>query len=229
MNELKKELLEVIYAILPVTIVIVLLQIALIHMPLSDFIEFLLAVAMSIVGLALFLFGVKFGLLPLGEALGSYLPGKGFAAIIVFGFLLGFVITVAEPDVRIFAAQINSADEDITSRSTLILAISLGVGISVIAAMLRTVFDLSLVRILFPCYILVFILGFFVPEGYFAIGFDAGGVTTGPITVPFLLALYVGVVAVLGGRNRVSQGFGLVALASVGPIIAVMLLGVLFS
>jgi hypothetical protein len=134
LNELKKELLEVIYAFLPVTIVIVLLQITLIHMPLSDFIEFLLAVAMSIVGLALFLFGVKFGLLPLGEALGSYLPGKGFAAIIVFGFLLGFVVTVAEPDVRIFAAQINSADEDITSRSTLILAISLGVGISVIAA-----------------------------------------------------------------------------------------------
>lgn len=229
MKELRKEFREVFYAILPVTLVIVLLQITLIHMPLLDFVRFLLAVAMSIVGLALFLFGVKLGLLPLGESLGSYLPGRGFALIIVFGFLLGFVVTIAEPDVRIFASQINSADEGLVSQSTLIFAISLGVGISVILAMLRTVFDLNLVRILIPCYVLVFILGFFVPEGYFSIGFDAGGVTTGPITVPFLIALNVGVVAVLGGRNRVSQGFGLVALASVGPVIAVMLLGVLFS
>lgn len=229
MNGLKKEFFEVSYAVLPVTLVIVLLQITLIHMPLPDFVQFLLAVAMSVVGLTLFLFGVKLGLLPLGESLGSYLPSRGFTLILVFGFLLGFVITVAEPDVRIFASQINDASEGLTSQNVLVYSISLGVGISVIVAMLRTVFGLRLIHVLIPCYIFVFALSFFVPEDYFSIAFDAGGVTTGPITVPFLIALNVGVVSVLGGRNEVSQGFGLVAIASVGPIIAVMLLGVLFN
>ena len=229
MNALKKELLEVIYAILPVTLVIVLLQMALIHMPLSDFLRFLLAVALSVAGLALFLFGVRLGLLPLGQALGSHLPSRGFTLILVFGFLLGFVITVAEPEVRIFASQINSASEGHTPKNILVYSISLGVGISVVISILRAIFDLRLIHVLIPSYLLVFILSYFVPKNYFAIAFDAGAVTTGPITVPFLIALNVGVVSVLSGRDRVSLGFGLVAIASVGPIIAVMILGVLFS
>ena len=229
MNELRRELVEVVYAILPVTLVIVLLQLTLIHMPLADFAQFLLAVVMSVVVLALFLFGVKLGLLPLGESLGSYLPDRRFSVILIFSFLLGFVITAAEPDVRIFASQIDSASEDLTSRSLLVYSISLGVGISIVLAMLRTIFDLKLVHLLAPCYALVFILSLFVPPNYVSIAFDSGGVTTGPITVPFLIALNVGVVAVLSGRSGVSQGFGLVALASVGPVIAVMLLGVLSS
>lgn len=229
LGELRRELVEVLYAILPVTLVIAGLQFTLIHMPLAEFVQFLLAVAMSVIGLALFLFGVKLGLLPLGESLGSYLPNRGFALILILGFVLGFVITAAEPDVRIFASQVDSASGGIASRSLLVYSISLGVGISIVLAMLRTVFGLKLVHLLAPCYAIVFILGVFVPEGYFSIAFDSGGVTTGPITVPFLIALNVGVVAVLSGRGGVSQGFGLVALASVGPIIAVMVLGVLFS
>ncbi|MGH3088806.1 MAG: DUF1538 domain-containing protein [Rubrobacteraceae bacterium] len=229
MSELKREFFEVLYAVLPVTLVIVVLQIALIRMPLADFLLFLLAAAMSVIGLTLFLFGVKLGLLPLGESLGAYLPGRGFALILVFGFLLGFVITVAEPDVRIFASQIDDASDGPSSENVLIYSISLGVGISVVVAMLRTVFGLRLISVLIPCYALVFVLGFFAPEDFFSIAFDAGGVTTGPITVPFLIALNVGVVSVLSGRSGVSQGFGLVAIASVGPILAVMVLGVLFG
>lgn len=229
LGELRKELIEVLYAILPVTLVIVALQLTLIHMSLADFVQFLMAVVLSVVGLALFLFGVKLGLLPLGESLGSYLPTKGFAVILIFSFLLGFVITAAEPDVRIFASQVDSASDELTSQSLLVYSISLGVGISIVLAMLRTVFDLKLVHLLAPCYALVFILSIFVPEEFVSIAFDSGGVTTGPITVPFLIALNVGVVAVLSGRSGVSQGFGLVALASVGPVIAVMILGVLFS
>lgn len=229
LGELRRELVEVLYAILPVTLVIAGLQFTLIHMPLADFVQFLLAVAMTVVGLALFLFGVKLGLLPLGESLGSYLPNRGFALILILGFLLGFVITAAEPDVRIFASQVDSASDELTSQSLLVYSISLGVGLSIVLAMLRTVFGLKLVYLLAPCYALVFVLSIFVPEGYFSIAFDSGGVTTGPITVPFLIALNVGVVAVLSGRGGVSQGFGLVALASVGPIIAVMALGVIFS
>lgn len=229
LGELRKELVEVLYAIMPVTLVIVFLQITLIHMSLADFFQFLFAVILTVVGLALFLFGVKLGLLPLGESLGSYLPNKGFAIILIFGFVLGFVITAAEPDVRIFASQVDDASGELASRSMLVYSISLGVGISIVLAMLRTVFDLKLVHLLAPCYALVFVLGLFVPEEFFSIAFDSGGVTTGPVTVPFLIALNVGVVAVLSGRSGVSQSFGLVALASVGPIIAVMMLGVIFS
>ena len=229
MRELNRELVEVLYAILPITLIIVLLQLTLIHMPMAQFAQLLMAVVMSVVGLALFLFGVKLGLLPLGESLGSYLPDRKFYVILIFGFLLGFVITAAEPDVRIFASQIERASENMTSRNLLVYSISLGVGISIVLAMLRTIFDLKLVYLLAPCYALVFALSFFVPPDYVSIAFDSGGVTTGPITVPFLIALNVGVVAVLSGRSSVSQGFGLVALASVGPVIAVMILGVLSS
>jgi hypothetical protein len=210
LSELKREFLEV-------------------RMPLADFIQFLVAASMAVVGLALFIFGVKLGLLPLGEYLGSDLPGRGAVMVILFGFLLGFVVTVAEPDVRIFASQVDSTIEGFASQSTFIYAISLGVGISVVLAMLRTIFDLQLIYLLLPGYALIFFLGFFVPEGFFSVAFDSGAVTTGPITVPFLLALYIGVASVLGGRSGVSQGFGLIALASVGPIIAVMLLGVFFG
>ncbi len=136
---------------------------------------------------------------------------------------------MAEPDVRIFAQQIEDAGERIATQNVLILAISLGVGISVVMAMLRSIFNISLTLLLIPSYILVFVLGYFVSDDFFSIALDAGGVTTGPITVPFLMALSIGVVSVFGGRDKVSQGFGMVALASVGPVIAVMVLGVLFS
>lgn len=229
MDQFKQEFREVFFSILPVTLVIVLLQVTLIHMPFSDFLQFLLAALLTIVELSLFLFGVKLGLLPIGESLGSSLPHKGFFWVIFFGFLLGFVITVAEPDVRIFAQQIEDAGERIATQNVLILAISLGVGISVVMAMLRSIFNISLTLLLIPSYILVFVLGYFVSDDFFSIALDAGGVTTGPITVPFLMALSIGVVSVFGGRDKVSQGFGMVALASVGPVIAVMVLGVLFS
>jgi hypothetical protein len=229
LKELKKEFVEVLRAVLPVSFLIVLLQLTLVRMPLADFVQFLLSAALAIIGLALFLFGVKLGLLPLGETLGAELPGRGIIAILVFGFSLGFVVTVAEPDVRIFASQVSLASEGLVSQNVLIYSISLGVGISVLIAIFRTIFDLQLAYVLLPCYVLVFVLSYFVPRDYFSIAFDAGAVTTGPITVPFLLALYVGIVAVLAGRSGVSQGFGLVAIASIGPIIAVMLLGVLFG
>lgn len=229
MDQLKQEFREVFFSVLPVTLVIVLLQVTLIHMPFADFLQFLLAALLTIVGLSLFLFGVKLGLLPIGESLGSSLPQKGLTWIIVFGFLLGFVVTVAEPDVRIFATQIEDAGESIATQNVLILAISLGVGLSVVMAMLRSIFNISLTLLLIPSYILVFVLGYFVSDDFFSIALDAGGVTTGPITVPFLMALSIGVVSVFGGRDKVSQGFGMIALASVGPVIAVMVLGVLFS
>ncbi len=229
MEDLKKEFLEVFQAVLPVSLLIVLLQVTLVRMPLADFVQFLLSAALAIVGLALFLYGVKLGLLPLGEMLGSELPGRGVTVLLVFGFMLGFVVTVAEPDVRIFTSQVSQASDGFVSQNVLIYSISLGVGISVLLAILRTLFNLQLAHVLLPCYALVFALSYFVPRDYFPIAFDGGAVTTGPITVPFLLALYVGVVSVLAGRSEVSQGFGLVAIASIGPILAVMLLGVFFG
>lgn len=228
MNQLKEEFLEVFFAILPVTLVIILLQVSLIHMPLQGFLQFLAGALMTVVGLALFLFGVKIGLLPIGQSIGSYLPQKGsFPLIILFGFLLGFVVTAAEPDVRIFSSQIDDAGETFTSPNVLIYSIALGVGLFVVLGLIRTIFNLKLVHILLPSYSLAFILGFFVDENFFSIGFDSGGVTTGPITVPFLIALNIGIVSVLGGRKSTSQGFGLVSLASIGPILAVLLLGVM--
>lgn len=230
MNKLKEEGLEVLYAVLPIIIVVIVLQFTLIHLPWPQFIQFLIGSLMTMAGLALFLYGVKIGLLPLGESIGSYLPQRGsFALILFFGFLLGFVVTIAEPDVRILASQVDGVSEGLIPKNILIYSVALGVGIFVALAMIRTLFSVELVYILMPSYLLAFILSYFIRDDFVAIAFDSGGVTTGPVTVPFILALNIGVVSVLRGKNNISDGFGLVALASIGPILSVLILGVIYQ
>lgn len=227
MNDLKDEFKEVIMATLPICIVIILIQISLIQLPFIEFIQFIIGAVMTIVGLGLFMFGVKVGLLPLGEQIGSTLPAKGtFPIVLLFGFILGFVVTAAEPDLRILASQVDEVSEGLISQNVLIYTVAIGVGIFVLLSMIRSIFGIKLIHILLPSYILIFILSFFVAEDFIPIAFDAGGVTTGPVTVPFILALNIGVVSVLADRNNLGSGFGLVAMASVGPIMALLILGV---
>ena len=229
MNKLLQTVSEVIYSVIPLTMLVVILQITVIKLPLNVFFQFIIGVAMVSLGLILFLLGVHIGLLPLGELIGSALVGTGKSWLFIFfGLLLGFVITVAEPDVRVLAIQVDMVSEGVIPKYILIYAVALGVGISVGFAMLRVIMNIPIQYLLIAGYTLVFLIAGFVPQQFLAISFDAGGVTTGPMTVPFILALGVGVTAALGGRNPSSDGFGLVALASIGPIIAVLLLGVIY-
>ncbi|WP_343751983.1 DUF1538 domain-containing protein, partial [Lentibacillus halophilus] len=194
MDNLKDTALEVIYSIAPIALVITLLQFTIIWLPMEDFLQFLIGVLFVGIGLILFLLGVDIGLLPVGELIGSALTKtKKLWVIILFGFLLGAVVTIAEPDVRVLSSQIDNVSDGAISQQMLILAVAMGVGIFVGLAMLRIIFKISIVYLLAGGYGLVFLIAAFTPSYFVPISFDSGGVTTGPLTVPFVLALGVGV------------------------------------
>ena len=226
-KEIREILWEIVQAILPITVVITLLQLFLIRMPAPVFGQFLIGAVMVTVGLFLFLLGVKVGLLPVGERIGAALASRGSVIILVAAsFILGFAITVAEPDVRVLAYQVDLVSGGQIGAGILIVAVSLGVAFFVAVAMLRIILGVPIAYLLAAGYGIVLILSFFTPADFVAISFDAGGVTTGPMAVPFIMALGLGTTAVLGGKSTLADGFGLVGLASIGPVIGVMLLGV---
>lgn len=230
MDNIKETILEVILSILPITIVITILQFTLIWLPMEMFLQFLIGVLLVGAGLILFLLGVNIGLLPVGEMIGSALSKtKRVWLIVFFGFLLGLVVTIAEPDVRVLSSQVDQVSGGQIPMDILILAVAIGVAIFVAIAMIRIIFSINIVYLLAGGYALVFLLAAFTPSVFVPISFDAGGVTTGPLTVPFVLSLGVGVASVMKGKSSSSDGFGLVALASIGPILSVLLLGVIYG
>jgi len=229
MHKTKETMREVIFAMLPVVAVVTILQISMLHLPWEVMWRFLSGAVMVGGGLFLFLLGVQIGILPMGEMIGAALARQGKLWLLVFfGFILGFVVTVAEPNVRVLALQVNLVSGGAISRSVLVYAIALGLGIFVALAMLRTIFNVPLVYLLVSGYGLIFAIAAFAPPHFIPVSFDAGGVTTGPMAVPFILALGVGVAAVLGGKRTTADRFGLVALAYIGPVLAVLLLGVIY-
>ncbi|WP_078597435.1 DUF1538 domain-containing protein [Evansella clarkii] len=230
MQNIKDTVKEVVYAVMPISLVVVFLQFTLIGMPMEMFLQFIIGVVLVSIGLILFLLGVHIGLLPVGEMIGSALPKMGKAWLVIFfGFLLGFVATIAEPDVRVLAMQVDLVSDGVVSRNLLIYTVALGVAIFVGLAMLRILLNIPITYLLVGGYGIVFLLAAFTPQHFIPISFDAGGVTTGPMTVPFILALGVGVASVLRGKSASTDGFGLVALASIGPILAVLVLGVIYG
>lgn len=229
MKDLRETSFEVLQAVMPAIIVIVLLQFFIVQMPLEAILQFIIGAAMVTGGFFLFLLGVRIGLLPIGEMIGAELPKRGSVILlIVFAFILGFAVTVAEPDVRVLAHQVDFASDGQIGSNILIMTTALGVGIFVTLAMLRIVLGVPIAYLFGAGYILILAVSFFVPPQFVPIAFDAGGVTTGPLTVPFILSLGIGLTSVLGGKSSINDGFGIVGLASIGPVLAVMLLGVIY-
>ncbi|MBU5266601.1 DUF1538 domain-containing protein [Virgibacillus proomii] len=230
MDNIKDTTIEVIQSVLPITIVITILQFTLIWLPTETFLQFLIGVVLVGFGLILFLLGVNIGLLPVGEMIGSALSKtKSIWLIVIFGFLLGVVVTIAEPDVRVLSTQVDQVSNGGIPKSVLILAVALGVGLFVALSMIRIVFSIPITYILAGGYGIIFLLAAFTPTTFVPLSFDSGGVTTGPLTVPFIMALGVGTASVLKGKSASQDGFGLVALASIGPIISVLILGVIYG
>lgn len=230
LDDVKEILLEVLQAIAPIVAVIAILQLFVLRTPAELFWQFIAGAVMVTTGLFLFLVGVRIGLLPIGEMVGSEFVSRGsLAMLLIATFIFGFVVTVAEPDVRVLAHQVDIASGGSIESNLLILAVALGVGFFVSLAILRILLGIRISYLLTAGYVLVIILSFFTPPGFVAISFDAGGVTTGPMAVPFILALGVGATSVLGGKSGVSDTFGLIGLASIGPVIGVMILGVIFA
>ncbi|HHW98207.1 MAG TPA: DUF1538 domain-containing protein [Firmicutes bacterium] len=211
------------------TLVIVLLQVLVVRLPALEFLQFLIGVAFVLCGMFLFLLGSETGLLLLGRLLGNEIPSTSLPLYLISAFTLGAIVTVAEPDVRVLASQFAELSQGAVSKSALIGFVAIGVGFFVALAMYRIVRGTSIRRVLTIGYLIMLAVSFFTPPQFLPLAFDSGGVTTGPMTVPFILSLGAGTSAVLQGRSVLADGFGLIGLASLGPIIAVMLLGVLLG
>lgn len=229
MGNIKANLLEVVSSILPVTVFVTILQIIL-KLPITVFLQFFVGLIMVATGLFLFQLGVNLGLIQIGNEIGASLPKLGKVWILIlFGFLTGFAVTVAEPDVRVLSTQVDIVSSGIIPKNLLISVVALGVAFFIGLGMLHVIFRIPLKLILSISYIIIFVLAIFTPTEFAAVALDSGGVTTGPMTTPFLIALGVGVAAVVGERKHSGDGFGFVALGSVGPILAVMILGVIYG
>ena len=215
---------ESLASVLPITIIVLLLCFTVAPIPNNMLVSFLMGAVLLIVGMAFFTLGADTAMTPIGTKVGSCITKSRKIWMIVFvSFLLGVIITISEPDLQVLANQVPNIPN-----AALIGTVALGVGIFLIIAMLRILFGIRLNILLIGFYIVVFLMAMFVPKNFWAVAFDSGGVTTGPMTVPFIMALGVGVSAIRSDRHAGNDSFGLVALCSIGPILAVLVLGLLY-
>ncbi len=226
MNEkLKEKIKESLSSVLPITAIVLLLSITLVPMEIGTLALFLTGAVMLIVGMGFFQLGAEMAMTPLGQGVGGRLmKGNRLVLIMLVSFIMGVIITIAEPDLQVLANQVASIPNQV-----LIWTVAVGVGIFLVIAVLRVFFHVSLSNMLMIFYILLFALSFFSPDSFTAVAFDSGGVTTGPMTVPFIMALGVGLSASRSDRDGASDSFGLVALCSIGPIMMVLLLGIFYN
>jgi len=222
---LRSKLDEVLRAVAPLVLLSIVLQIAFVDAPLGDFLIFASGAALAVVGMVLLFAGVDIGILPMGRFIGAELPKKNSLTLIVgTAAALGFAVTLAEPDVLVLAEQAESASTGRLSRELILYVTGLGVAIFIGLAMLRVVFGWSIKYLLAGSYGAMLILTLFASPGFIPLAYDAGSVTTGVLTAPVVISMAFGVSSVLAGRSPVADGLGLLGFASIGPIIAIMLL-----
>ena len=215
---------ESLASVLPITIIVLLLCFTVAPIPNNMLVSFLMGAVLLIVGMAFFTLGADTAMTPIGTKVGSCITKSRKVWMIVFvSFLLGVIITISEPDLQVLANQVPNIPN-----AALIGTVALGVGIFLIIAMLRILFGISLNILLIGFYIVVFLMAMFVPKNFWAVAFDSGGGTTGPMTVPFIMTLGVGISSIRSDRGGKNDSFGFVALCSIGPILAVLVLGLLY-
>jgi len=225
--ELRSRLLEVLRSVGPLIGLVCLLQVTIVHAPAAQFVQFLAGSMLVVVGLLLLFLGVDLGILPMGRFIGAELPRKGSVTLIVgVGFAMGFATTIAEPDVLVLARQIDDISNEGISGTVVLYAIGIGVALLTALAMARIVYGISLRLLMTATLGVALILSFFAPAEFVPLAYDAGSVTTGVLTAPVVIAVAVGLSSVLAGRSAVSDGFGVLGLASIGPIIMILLMGV---
>ena len=218
-------------SVLPVTVIVLLLNLTpLVHFTAEESIVFILSALLLIIGMALFNLGADIAMTPMGEQIGAGLSKSGkFGLLLAVSFVMGLFITIAEPDLTVLASQV----KDIIPQNLLTITIGIGVGIFLVLGILKIVFRIDLSKMLTFFYMLLFALVSIVliggNENFLPLAFDSGGVTTGPITVPFIMAMGLGVANALGDKRNRENSFGFIALCSIGPILTVMLLGAFSS
>ena len=221
----RKPLRESLVSVLPIMGIVTLLCFSLTPVSNNAMMAFLVGGILLIFGMGLFTLGSEMSMIPLGEYVGKEITSsRKISVIVLLSFLIGVLITVAEPDLQVLAEQVPAIPNNV-----IIWSVALGVGVFLVIALLRILFGIPLSRLLILFYLIVFGLATQVSPDFWAIAFDSGGVTTGPMTVPFIMALGVGVSSVRNDKHAAGDSFGLVALCSIGPILTVLILGLLYK
>lgn len=228
--EVREVLLEVLVALAPLVTLFAVFQIFFLKLPRQYVLNLLKGLVLSFVGLVLFLQGVKVGFLPAGTKMGEILGNVSYRWILVpIGFCLGFVATFAEPAVRILSFEIEKTSSGAIRAKVIVLPLALGVACFVALGMFRILHGIPIHYFIVPGYLMAIVMLKFTDAAFVSIAFDAGGVATGPMTVTFVMAMAVGVATVLENRSPILDGFGLIALVALAPILSLMGFGLLYS
>ncbi|MEG1581708.1 MAG: DUF1538 family protein [Clostridia bacterium] len=219
-----KKAKEVLLSVIPIVIIVLLIHITMYKFDIEVLVHFLLAVLLLIVGEVLFLFGVDKSIMPMGDIVGNSINKiSKFLIILLFGFMFGFCATLAEPDVQSFVTQASDVGFNV-SKILFMFCIGGGVGIGVAIGLFRIVANFSIKYVYLGLIFLVFGVAIFVPDSLIALAFDAGGATTGIVTAPFLLALGAGVVRNKVTKSTGDESFGMIGIASLLPVLAMLML-----
>ncbi len=221
----KEKVRESVASVLPITLIVAVLCLFFIPIESGLMLSFLIGSVMIIIGMSLFNIGSDVSMTQMGNLVGAKMTkSRNLGFILVLSFVLGFIITLAEPDLQVLATYAPAID-----KTVLIMTVSVGVGLFLLVSMFRILFAISLKWLLVAFYAVLFLLALFADKGFLSVAFDSGGVTTGPITVPFIMALGVGVASIRSDENAKSDSFGLIALCSIGPILAVLILSFIYN
>ncbi len=217
---------DVIIALALIVLFFVVLQFAVLKLPKRRIIQIGIGIVYTFVGLLIFFTSVHMGFMPIGFKLGKEIAQFSKPLLVVLSFVIGFVVVLAEPAVHVLNKQVEQITNGAVKKRSMLIALSLGVGVSIGLSVLRLVLDFSILYYLIPGYILSLGLSLFVPKLYTAIAFDSGGVASGPLTASFILPLVTGACAALQGTSKVLElAFGVVAMVAMTPLITIQLLG----
>ena len=216
--------MESLKAVLPILDIVMVLCFSVAPISPGIVLTFLVGAVFLIAGMMFFTLGAEMAMTPMGERVGTCMTrSRKLSVVVALSFLLGFIITISEPDLQVLAEQVPSIPNLV-----LIVSVAIGVALFLVLALLRMLFSIPLPPLLMLSYAVIFLLSLFVPGDFLAVAFDSGGVTTGPMTVPFIMALGLGVSAIRSDRHAADDSFGLVALCSVGPILSVLVLSLIY-
>ena len=219
--------IEVLLALIPIVIFFVFFQLRYLKLPSFEVTKILIGMLMTAIGMIIFLYGVYNGLYPIGFKMGEFFGNlEQIWILIPLGFILGFLATFAEPAVRVLSYQIEKSSSGYIRAKLMLYTLSFGVAVFVAVAMAKIVYGIPFLYIIVPGYLLALVLLWLSDKDFIGIAFDAGGVATGPMAVTFLMSMVVGMASGHSGRDAVVDGFGLIAMIALAPIIFVMLLGI---
>lgn len=221
---------EVAIALLPLIILFAIFQLLFLKLSMRKLLDLAIGILLTFLGLSFFLQGVHIGFLPIGEQIGKSLGAINYTWLLIpIGFVLGFFATYAEPAVRVLIQQVEKASSGYIPEKILLYTVSIGVGLSVALSMIRILAGFTIWIFVLPGYILALVMVKYSSKTFTSIAFDSGGVATGPMTATFILAMFVGIASVTEGRDPLLDGFGMVALVALAPILSVLTLGILYN